>query len=57
MGKQQNLIYILKDHSSFYVVSCKNGSSETSKETTAVEQARNDTACLDWGVSSGNKEK
>lgn len=55
MGKRQNLIYILKDHSS-YVVSGKNGSSETSKETTAVEQARNDSGCLDWGVSSGNKE-
>lgn len=57
MGKQQNLIYILKDHSSCYVVSGKNGSSETSKETIAVEEARNDRGCLDWSVSSGNKEK
>lgn len=38
MGKQQQLIYILKDHSSCYAVNSKHGSSETSKETIAVDQ-------------------
>lgn len=37
MVLQQNLIFILKDYSSSYVIRCKSGSSETSKEAIAVD--------------------
>lgn len=45
MVLQQNLIFILKDHSSSYVIRCKSGSSETSKEAIAVDQAMIQAAC------------
>lgn len=38
MVLQQNLIFILKDDSSCYVIRCKSGSSEASKEAIAVDQ-------------------
>lgn len=52
VGKQQNVIFILKDHSSCYVVTGKRRSSETSKEAIAG----NDRSSLDWSVNSTKKE-
>lgn len=57
MVLQQKLIFILKDHSSCYVIRCKSGSSEASKEAFAVDQTMTEAAWTGMLVEINRSEQ